>query len=219
MVKQGFLNLSQQEQKQVLEAALDEFSKRDFKTASLNSIIEQAGISKGSMYHYFHNKEDLYLYLMEIIMVEKSRFLAAALQDLKRPVQELSMFETLTLQLNTAVQFARENPRYHLINKQLQDMPDGALKQKIWGRFTVEFDKYMNSMITNAIKNGELRSDLDRKFITRVLRFVMLNFTDFYPDYNELLQMDEEELQQEVGQIIDFLQNGLAAPGNKEEKQ
>ncbi len=59
MVKQGFLNLTVDEQTKIIDAALDEFADKDFEAASLNSIIAKAGISKGSMYHYFANKEDL----------------------------------------------------------------------------------------------------------------------------------------------------------------
>ncbi|MDP3045616.1 MAG: TetR/AcrR family transcriptional regulator, partial [Bacillota bacterium] len=64
MTKQGFLNLPDAEKEPIVEAAMDEFAKQDFFSASLNRIIQNAGISKGSMYHYFHNKEDLYLYIL-----------------------------------------------------------------------------------------------------------------------------------------------------------
>ena len=38
------------------EAAFDEFSKRRYEQASLNDIIKNAGISKGSLYHHFGDK-------------------------------------------------------------------------------------------------------------------------------------------------------------------
>lgn len=46
----------------ILRAAVDEFAARGFHDASLNRVIEAAGISKGSMYYYFDGKEDLYAY-------------------------------------------------------------------------------------------------------------------------------------------------------------
>jgi AcrR family transcriptional regulator len=58
-----------------LRAALDEFSSRGFNAASLNRIIDTAGISKGSMYYYFDGKEDLYAH---VARMELGRLLAAA---------------------------------------------------------------------------------------------------------------------------------------------
>ena len=43
-----------------MQAALDEFAAHGFHDASLNRVIEAAGISKGSMYYYFDGKADLF---------------------------------------------------------------------------------------------------------------------------------------------------------------
>lgn len=48
-----------------MRAARDEFAGRGFHDASLNRVIEAAGISKGSMYYYFDGKEDLYAYIVQ----------------------------------------------------------------------------------------------------------------------------------------------------------
>ncbi len=46
-----------------MQAALDEFAAHGFHDASLNRVIDAAGISKGSMYYYFDGKDDLYAYV------------------------------------------------------------------------------------------------------------------------------------------------------------
>lgn len=43
----------------LLNAALAEFSTRSFTEASVNTIIERAGISNGSFYYRFRIKDDL----------------------------------------------------------------------------------------------------------------------------------------------------------------
>ena len=48
-----------------MQAALDEFATHGFHDASLNRVIDAAGISKGSMYYYFDGKEDLYAYVAQ----------------------------------------------------------------------------------------------------------------------------------------------------------
>ena len=59
-----FLNLAQEKQEKLLEAATREFSSRPYNEASINQIIKDAGIPRGSFYMYFQDKEDQFRYLM-----------------------------------------------------------------------------------------------------------------------------------------------------------
>jgi AcrR family transcriptional regulator len=43
----------------ILRAALEEFAEKSFQGASISAIAKRAGISKGLVYNYFLNKEDL----------------------------------------------------------------------------------------------------------------------------------------------------------------
>ena len=65
MPSKTFLNLSKDKQKILIEAAEREFSRVDFFSSSINQIIQDAGISRGSFYMYFEDKEDLYFYVLE----------------------------------------------------------------------------------------------------------------------------------------------------------
>jgi len=58
-----FHKLPPAQQRAILRAAFDEFATHGFRSASLNRIIEAAGISKGSMYYYFDGKEELYTHV------------------------------------------------------------------------------------------------------------------------------------------------------------
>lgn len=61
MPSETFKNLSLEKQQSILTAAKKEFSSVSFHDASINKIIKDAGISRGSFYMYFKDKEDLYL--------------------------------------------------------------------------------------------------------------------------------------------------------------
>jgi len=63
-----FLNLPQEKQERILDAAIKEFAQNGFDKASTNEIIKEAGISKGLLFHYFKNKKTLYLYLYDYSM-------------------------------------------------------------------------------------------------------------------------------------------------------
>lgn len=66
MARPRFARLSPIRQQAILSAALDEFATRGFHDASVNRVIQSAGISKGSMYYYFDGKEDLYVHVARV---------------------------------------------------------------------------------------------------------------------------------------------------------
>ena len=55
-----FEKLDQPRKDSILAAAVEEFAEHGFAGASYNRIIAGAGISKGAMYYYFADKDDLY---------------------------------------------------------------------------------------------------------------------------------------------------------------
>ena len=60
-----FFNLPIEKKKNIMNAAKSEFVEYSFYDASINRIIKNAGISRGSFYMYFENKEDLFLYILD----------------------------------------------------------------------------------------------------------------------------------------------------------
>ena len=46
---------------EILQAAFDEFSRNGYATTTLEAIAERAGVTKGTIYVYFENKEHLFI--------------------------------------------------------------------------------------------------------------------------------------------------------------
>lgn len=49
----------------LLDAALEEIQLHGFQSASLNSILQRAGVTKGALYHHFGNKHELGLAVVD----------------------------------------------------------------------------------------------------------------------------------------------------------
>jgi len=60
-----FLNLAPEARERLLGVATKHFAERGFERASLNEILAEAGISKGSYYYYFDDKDDLFATTLE----------------------------------------------------------------------------------------------------------------------------------------------------------
>ena len=55
-----FNKLDEGKKSKILDAAVDEFSRHGFRQASMNRMVEQIGIAKGSLFQYFGSKEGLF---------------------------------------------------------------------------------------------------------------------------------------------------------------
>ena len=65
MPTQRFLKLKEEKKQAILEAAVHEFSRVPYSSASINQIIKEADISRGSFYTYFEDKQDVVRYIFE----------------------------------------------------------------------------------------------------------------------------------------------------------
>ena len=75
MPTETFLNLSEEKRARFIEVALMEFSEYNFEAASINRIIKKLGIARGSVYQYFSDKLDLWLYLKSYSEAQKIRYI------------------------------------------------------------------------------------------------------------------------------------------------
>lgn len=65
MPTERFYNLPAGKKKTIRDAAMEEFIRVPFEKASINKIIQSAGISRGSFYTYFEDKRDILGYIFE----------------------------------------------------------------------------------------------------------------------------------------------------------
>ena len=66
MPSDTFFHLPAEKRERLLAAARGEFARAAYEDASINRIIRQAGIPRGSFYMYFTDKEELFRYLLHL---------------------------------------------------------------------------------------------------------------------------------------------------------
>lgn len=80
-MNEKFYNLSKDKQDVIINAAIKVFAQNGYEHASTDTMIKEAGISKGLLFHYFGNKKNLYQYVLEYsaryLMMELSQCIHA----------------------------------------------------------------------------------------------------------------------------------------------
>lgn len=64
-MNEKFFELPEEKKQKIINAGFEIFSKNTYKKASTEDIAARAGISKGLLFYYFHNKKALYMFLLD----------------------------------------------------------------------------------------------------------------------------------------------------------
>ncbi len=90
-MKDKFFNLTHEKQQLILAAAIKEFALLGYDKASTDQIASSAGISKGSLFNYFTNKLNLYLYILEYAITKINE---EAIEEIKK-IEDIDFYDRL----------------------------------------------------------------------------------------------------------------------------
>jgi AcrR family transcriptional regulator len=188
---------------ELIKAALIEFGDKGYENASLNNILKEAGISKGTFYYHFKNKEDLYIYLCHMLTQEKMDFFNKYIEP---DVFNRDIFTIIKVMIKAGIEFAYHKPEIaRFANSFIKDINSPYL-DKIKDKLDLNLKNsdYLNALIDRAYERGEIREDLPRKFVKDILSYLLLYL------WEVSAVADKKEYLEEANYLVDFMKKGLA---------
>ena len=214
MPNKTFDNLSYEKKEAVIQTALKEFTVHDYDSASLNDIIAEIGIAKGSFYRYFNNKKDLYDYLIEYGLEKKFNYVSKVMN----PADDL--FDFILNITDSYVKFSIENMSLAAFMLKAS-FSDSAVRDNYLflkdGR-TVLMDKIILSQ-----KKGVLSSRFSVDFIFFCIMELLFESSNYikenyfggieFQGHLPKTLPENQKINQDIGafyqQLVSFLKNGL----------
>lgn len=146
-----FQQLPMEKRRRILNAALQEFSTKDYKSANTDIIAARAGISKGSLFYYFKNKQSLYFTLVRYMaaLVEREMQVQPADEgrDFFELLDELSVRKLPVLKAHPGLAEFSARVFYH------SAMPAGPAVDRYLLRLTDELcNKYFAKVDTTRFR-------------------------------------------------------------------
>lgn len=191
---------------ELLEAALDEFGSKSYEEASLNSIIRKAGISKGTFYYHFQDKQALYLQLMQLLVDAKIEFMERMLNGYTHN-EDLNLFESLKLQARFGVEYAKEYPKFYLLGLMFYREKGKEIFTTVMDMLDVTSEAYYDSILEKAMKRGDFREGISVKFAKRMLMYLLIRHDEIF-DF-VVGELDFDTIIENFESLIDFIQYGL----------
>lgn len=199
MPKQTFFNLEPEKRQAVIETAVEEFARQPFEQASLSKIVEKCGIAKGSMYQYFDDKRDLYLYVVDLAYEQKRNYVSKAF------AKEEDIFSVLEEYYLQSYRFAQDYPLLHQVANKFWDSKAETLRsEREKGRLSRASD--FAQRLNDAMESGEVNAELDPEAVFFVYHAVGKELIDYFDHGRD----------QFLKKVLDVLRYGLKV--RREEK-
>lgn len=192
---------------ELFKYALEEFSARGYEQASINTILEKAGMSKGQFYYHFKSKEALYLALIAEVIQRKQAYLG----KMMRPEEfDQDIFSIFRAQMKHGLAFTREHPEVSRFSESFLRERGSAIYRKALSIHNFENNEQVTGLVDRALERGELRGDLPAQFMQNLVGYLFTHAGDLA----NLVQV--EDFGQGMNHIIDFLKDGLSKEGTAE---
>ncbi len=216
MASTRYKRMDPETQRRILDAARAEFLAHGYERASINRIIQAAGINKGSLYYYFEDKADLFVKLMED--AEKTMVAAVADLDLDRILKEppkdfWGYFESASYQ---KVAFSIQHPDLSRLSTEFYfqaTKPGGPSRFKA---YLAEARESLQKLLLMGQAQGAVRDDLPLDMLTD-LAFGVSDIMNrpILENLDDLASWGPEAITRFTEPQIDMLRRMLAPKGGK----
>lgn len=184
----------QEREKAIIDAAENVFFKYGFRNAKMEDIAKKAGMSKGLVYFYFQNKEDLY---MAITLKAFEIIISAYQKIIEENVNKTGKEKTLLI-LKMYLDFSNNNYHYYetifnymsIVRADMQSQTNGIFQSDI--KESIYYQKIKNlhnlpvaivvGVIKEGMKDGSIKNAHNPQTIyvilwALVIGYIKLNIT------------------------------------------
>jgi AcrR family transcriptional regulator len=214
MPKETFFNLNEEKQEKVMRAAISEFCNNGFEKANIGNIAKSASVAKGSMYQYFENKKELFMFSVQwsvqFVMKKYGSYITNADENINIFDYLYESSKELWGQLNDErelmifIQDVFLGKYSHLTNESMSYMMKVS-------------DEYMLKIIRSGKKNGYIRTDIDDEIIALFMTGVSVKMKEHMMNRareagEDIMDESFDVIAKDLKSMIELLKSGV---GNK----
>jgi TetR/AcrR family transcriptional regulator len=194
-----FLNLSEEKQNKIIDAALKSFGSNGYRKTSVSDIAKAAEISKSMVFHYFGTKKDLYLYLIkmcgDIVMTEINNAFDNTITDFFERIKHSSELKVAIIKRYTNI------PAF-LTSVYFENEPE--VKADIESILTLGED-FRNKIALDGMDTTKFKEGIDPKLVLKILVWM----AEGYSRHLSLTELDFDVLLQEFYECMDLLKRNF----------
>lgn len=179
----------------ILTFAFTEFAEHGYAGSGINQICAKGNISKGLLYHYYPNKDALYIACVAMLF-----------QDMVHFMREQINLDTLTVEqyFSVRMQFFQQHPQHQQLFRDVLIYPQSHLADEIM-QCRQDFDQFNNQSLRTILQKEHLAGSISlNQAITQLRAFV--NFLGVY-----IREDSAADAEQKSAELLHTMLYGLIA--------
>jgi AcrR family transcriptional regulator len=202
-------NRIEERRHQILDAATVALARKGFHAATMDDIVAESGLSKGTLYLYFKSKKEILLALCDRFMD------AVSLQMTRNMAGKKTLVEQMRGLAEAYVQVCRAEPtdaNGNVVNAarlMAEFWQQAVVDPDVRARFVQTYEFYTRmseEMVKAAIANGEFR-EVDAATLTRLVMSVFDGLS-----WRWVLMPEDVDWERSVEVLFDVILKGLRPP-------
>lgn len=203
-----FHALEDEKQQRIINAALAEFGQKGYRHASTDRIVEQAGISKGALFHYFGSKEKLYLFLLDWTAQTMANAISTQL-DMADP----DLFSRLLKGSRIKMAILRDHPSiwrfWDSFESERPEVASGWMQERIH-----DSEPLVGDLLLRGIDTARFKDGIDPAKAIDVIMWTFAGWSDarWAQARRRNEQLDLEQVFSEAEEYVEFLRGVFYRP-------
>ena len=204
MPKKLFFELDKEKQDRIITAAISEFAEYGYENSSTNRIVRNCAISKGSLFKYFDNKEDMYFFLIDTVMADMAKDMSVEINSLST-----NLYERIIEYSAAEISWYCKNPINGRFIIGIAKEKGSDIGEKIINRYGKKsndiYHDLLNDIDESCIKNSKERAGDILKWVLEGFNSSFLETVSLDSDIDKL----KDEYISKLKVYINVLKNGL----------
>ena len=196
--------LPEERPRQIIEAALDVFSEHGLAAARLEDIAKLAGVSKGTIYLYFPNKEALFCEMVREMVGES--ITSAQIRITAGTDSAREKYSNYMKAVWDKVRSPTFDKLHRVVEADLQSYP--TLLQFFFSEISLRSMDVAAGIIRQGIEAGEFR-DVDPDAVTRIHHAVLIKHGVWCGKREQIPFVAHLSDEQVFDQILDFMLHSI----------
>lgn len=183
MPNDTFHNLSEEKKQKILKAAYKLFNNNEYENITIRDLTREADIPIGSFYRYFKDKDDLYIYMLNIGENKLYKELVKNRQNSFSMVYGTAEKEFLRSVLTE---------EEYVLDKTVTNASEELLLKYYFHKFNKDIENELRENLRQLREQNCLREDIDEEFILHMYKTSMFNIL-LYCRKKNITSFEEKE--------------------------
>lgn len=181
MPKETFLNLPQEKKEKIFREAIREFGEQGYEKGNISNIAKGAGIAKGSLYQYFHDKKGLYMYC-----VKESYSISMTYASLKiKNIEEINIIDFFYEGFKDTWPFLIEEQDLYRFLLTLSYDNKHNIKDEALTYILEQGRTFMRNLIDTNKEKGYIKKDISTESILVFIEGISARMKEYMRDFAE----------------------------------